>query len=124
MPLYTISTRAGVLSGEAKAKLAGALTTFHSDYASVPKEWVQIIFHDYGPGSGFSGGEPSAAAALTLLIRSGRSADYKRAMLKRLWALLQEATGAPDNQILIGIQEAPASQAMEMGQIVPEVGDQ
>ena len=45
-------------------------------------------------------------------------------MLKRLWALLQEATGAPDSQIVIGIQEMPASQAMEMGQIMPEVGDQ
>jgi len=85
----------------------------------VPKHWVQIIFQDYGPGSGFS-----AAAALTLLIRSGRSADYKRSMLKRLWALLQEATGAPDSQIVIGIQEMPASQAMEMGQIMAEVGDQ
>jgi len=37
---------------------------------------------------------PSPTAALTLLIRSGRSADYKREMLKRLWSLVQAATGA------------------------------
>jgi phenylpyruvate tautomerase PptA (4-oxalocrotonate tautomerase family) len=37
MPLYTITTRAGVLGGEAKAKLAGELTVFHSEYAGVPK---------------------------------------------------------------------------------------
>ena len=123
MPLYTISTQTGVLSIEAKARLAAALTIFHSDYASVPKEWVKIIFQDYAPGSGFSGGEASATAALTLLIRSGRSADYKRDMLQHLWALLQDATGAPDSQIVIGIQEVPASQAMEMGQVMPEVGD-
>lgn len=123
MPLYTISTQAGVLSGEAKAKLAGALTIFHSDYAGVPKEWVKILFQDYGSGNSFSGGEVSATAALTLLIRSGRSADYKRGMLKHLWALLQDATGAPDSQIVIGIQEVPPSQAMEMGQVMPEVGD-
>ena len=41
-------------------------------------------------------------------------------MLKHLWALLQDAT---DSQIVIGIQEVPPSQAMEMGQVMPEVGD-
>ncbi len=59
--------------------------------------------------------------ALTLLIRTGRSADYKRELLKRLWNLLQAATGAPDQEIVIGIQEVPPSQAMEMGQIMPDV---
>jgi phenylpyruvate tautomerase PptA (4-oxalocrotonate tautomerase family) len=121
MPLYTVTTQAGVLSGEAKATFAGELTAFHSEYAGVPKNWVHIVFHDYAPGSGFTAGEPAAAAALTLLIRTGRSPEYKRGMLKRLWELLQDATGAPDDQIVIGIEEVPASQAMEMGQIMPEV---
>ena len=44
-------------------------------------------------------------------------------MLKRLWKLLQDATGAPDDQIVLGIQEVPSSQAMEMGQIMPDVAD-
>jgi phenylpyruvate tautomerase PptA (4-oxalocrotonate tautomerase family) len=121
MPLYTVTTQAGVLSGEAKAKLAGELTTFHSEYAGVPKNWVHVVFHDYAPGSGFTAGEPAAAAALTLLVRTGRSADYKRGLLRRLWELLQDATGAPDDQIVIGVQEVPPSQAMEMGQIMPDV---
>jgi phenylpyruvate tautomerase PptA (4-oxalocrotonate tautomerase family) len=121
MPLYTVTTQTGVLSGEAKAKLAGELTTFHSDYAGVPKNWVHVVFHDYAPGSGFTAGEPAATAALTLLIRTGRSPDYKRGLLRRLWDLLQDATGAPDDQIVIGIQEVPPSQAMEMGQIMPDI---
>ena len=56
MPLYTVMTRAGALSGEAKAKLAGELTTLHSEYAGVPKNWVHIVsglrtgkrFHGWG----------------------------------------------------------------------------
>jgi phenylpyruvate tautomerase PptA (4-oxalocrotonate tautomerase family) len=56
-----------------------------------------------------------------LCIRTGRSADYKRGLLKRLWSLLQSSTRAPDEEIVVGIQELPASQAMEMGQIMPEV---
>jgi len=123
MPLYTITTRAGVLGDAAKARLAGELTSFHCEYSGVPKNWVHVVFHDYPAGNGFTAGEPAPTAALTLLIRTGRSPDYKRGMLKRLWELLQGATGAPDDQIVLGIQEVPPSQAMEMGQIMPEVGE-
>ena len=121
MPLYTITTQAGVLDDAAKADLAGKLTTFHSEYAGVPQNWVHIVFQEYPQGSGFTAGEPAATVSLTLIIRSGRSSQYKQELLKRMWDLLQNATGAPDEQIVIGIQEAPPSQAMEMGQIMPEV---
>jgi phenylpyruvate tautomerase PptA (4-oxalocrotonate tautomerase family) len=124
MPLYTVTTQASVLSGKAKAKLAAELTTFHSEYAGVPKNWVHVVFQEYAAGSGFTAGEVAATAALTLLIRTGRSAEYKRALLKRLWELLQNATGAADDQIVLGIQEVPPSQAMEMGQIMPDIEGQ
>jgi phenylpyruvate tautomerase PptA (4-oxalocrotonate tautomerase family) len=123
MPLYTIVTQAGVLNGEGRAKLAGELTALHAEYSGVPKNWVHIVFQDYAPGSGFTAGEAAATAALTLLIRTGRSPEYKRELLRRLWKLFQDATGAPDDQIVLGIQEVPPSQAMEMGQIMPDVAD-
>jgi phenylpyruvate tautomerase PptA (4-oxalocrotonate tautomerase family) len=121
MPLYTITTQAGLLGKDGKAALAARLTELHSKISGVPKNWVHIVFNDYPAGSGFSAGEPAATAALTLLIRTGRSPEYKRALLTQLWQLLQNATGAPDDQIVIGIQEVPPSQAMEMGQIMPDV---
>ena len=121
MPLYTITTQTDQLNGPAKADLATKLTAFHAEYAGVPKNWVHIVFHEYPIGSGFSAGRPSPTVSLTLLIRTGRPADYKREMLKRLWSLVQAATGAPDEEIVLGIQEVPASQAMEMGQIMPDV---
>ena len=121
MPLYTVMTQTGVLSAEAKARLAEDLTAFHSDYSGVPGIWVHIVFQDYAPGSGFTAGKIAPAAALTLLIRTGRTVEYKRGLIKRLWELFQAATRAPDDQIVIGIHEVPASQAMEMGQLMPEV---
>jgi phenylpyruvate tautomerase PptA (4-oxalocrotonate tautomerase family) len=124
MPLYTVTTQANALTAEAKAKLAGELTAFHAEYSGVPKNWVHIVFQEYAPGNGFTAGEVSATVALTLLMRTGRSPDYKRGMLMRLWELVQAATGAPDDQIVIGIQEVPASQAMEMGKIMPDVAHQ
>src|SRR3984885_188342 len=121
MPLYSITTQAGVLDSSAKADLAESLTAFHAEYAGIPRNWVHVVFHEYPRGSGFTAGKPASTAALTLLIRAGRSADYKREMLKRLWSLVQAATGAPDEEIVLGIQEVPSSQAMEMGQIMPDV---
>jgi len=116
MPLYTVTM-------QAKVKFAGELTAFHAEYSGVPKNWVHIVFQDYAPGNGFTAGEVSATVALMLLIRTGRSPDYKRGLLTRLWELLQAATGAPDDQIVIGIHDVPASQAMEMGKIMPDVAD-
>ena len=84
---------------------------------------MHIIFQDYASGSGFTAGEASSCVALTLLIRTGRSPEYKRELLKRLWKVVQKATGAPDEQIVLGIQELPPSQAMEMGEIMPDVAD-
>ena len=121
MPLYTVTTHKGVLDDAARASLAASITDLHVTYAGVPKNWVHIVFHDFPAGNGFTAGEPAATASLTLMIRTGRSGEYKRGLLTRLWALLQEATQAPDDQIVIGIQEVPASQAMEMGKIMPEV---
>jgi phenylpyruvate tautomerase PptA (4-oxalocrotonate tautomerase family) len=121
MPLYTLTTQVGVLDDDAKSDLAIELTKLHSQYAGVPENWVHVVFQEYGVGSGFTAGKPAAAAALTLLIRTGRSADYKRELLKRLWKLFQAATSAPDDQIVIGIQEVPPSQAMEMGQVMPDI---
>jgi phenylpyruvate tautomerase PptA (4-oxalocrotonate tautomerase family) len=121
MPLYTITTQADVLGSAAKTELAAQLTAFHVEYAGVPRNWVHIVFHEYPIGNGFTAGRPSPTAALTLLIRTGRSPDYKREMLRRLWALVQAATGAPDEEIVLGIQEVPASQAMEMGQIMQDI---
>ena len=124
MPLYTLITQDGVLGSDAKARLTMEPTTLHSEYSGVPKNWAHVVFQDYAPGSGFTAGEPSATAALTLLIRAGRAPEYKRELIQRLWKLFQTATGAPDDQIVIGIQEVPASQALEMGQMMPDIANE
>lgn len=121
MPLYNVITQAGVLSDAAKAQFAAELTTFHSDYSRVPKEWVQVVFNDFAPGSGFTGGQPSAVASLMLHIRTGRSEEYKSEMVQHLWKLFQSATHAADNQMVVAISEVPPSQAMEMGKVMPAV---
>ena len=121
MPLYTILTQAGSLGDRKKTEIAGKLADLHSEYAGVPRNWIHVVFQDYAPGSGFTAGKPASTVALTLVIRTGRSDEYKQGLLLRLWDLMQQSTGAPDDQLVVGIQELPASQAMEMGKPMPSV---
>jgi phenylpyruvate tautomerase PptA (4-oxalocrotonate tautomerase family) len=112
------------MTPESKANLAAELTTLHETYAGVPRNWVHVVFQEYAPGDGFSNGVVGAPVALTVSIRTGRSPDYKRGLLERIWKLLQAASGAPDDQIVIGVVELPASQAMEMAAIMPDVANE
>ena len=121
MPLYRISTGDGVLSREAKATLAAEITEFHCKMTGLDKAFVKLVFETFPADHGFVGGRTGSAAILTVLIRADRSTEYKHEMLRQLWAMLQRATGATDAEMLVAIQEAPASQAMEMGQIMPEL---
>ena len=123
MPLYKIATQQGSLSPEAKSALAAEITDFHCRLTGLDKAFVKLIFDTFPGGDGFVGGEAAAAVTLTVLIRAGRSTDYKKNMLQQLWSMLQRATGATDAQMLIAIEEAPASNAMEMGVIMPELPD-
>jgi phenylpyruvate tautomerase PptA (4-oxalocrotonate tautomerase family) len=121
MPLYTISAEEGTLSPDTKSTLALEITEFHCKLTGLDKDFVKIIFNIFPRGDGFVAGEAAAAVILTVLIRIGRSADYKRKMLLALSEILKRATRATDRQMLLAIQEAPASQAMEMGQIMPDL---
>ena len=121
MPLYTITMQTESLTSESRARLASQITELHSKYAGVPRNWVHIIFQQYERDSGFTAGAPAKAVALTLMIRTGRSDEYKRGLLTQLWKLLQTATGAPDDQMVVGILEVSANQAMEMGEVMPSV---
>lgn len=122
MPLYTVFTEEGVLSREAMVALAAEITDFHCKLSGVDRNFVKIVFDSFPKGNGFVGGEDTAPVALTVLIRAGRSADYKTKMATELWTMVQRATGARDPQMVVGIEELSASQAMEMGKIMQDVG--
>ena len=47
--------------------------------------------------------------------------EAKADLAAQLTELHCKLSGVPDDQIVIGIQEVPPSQAVEMGQIMPDV---
>jgi phenylpyruvate tautomerase PptA (4-oxalocrotonate tautomerase family) len=122
MPLYRITTPEGLLSVEAKAALAGEITEVHSELAGLDKAYAKLVFDHFAAGDGFVGGKPAPAVILTVKVRAGRPADYKRKLLFGIKEILQRATGAADVDMLLALEEMPASNAIEMGVLMPEIG--
>jgi phenylpyruvate tautomerase PptA (4-oxalocrotonate tautomerase family) len=122
MPLYTAITEDGFMSDEKKARIAKEITRIHTTVMKVPNNFVRVVFLSYPKGSGFSAGETTSTAALNCVLRSGHTDEDKADMLKQLWAMFQDITGIPTDQLAISLQEIPSSNAMEMGQIMHAVG--
>jgi phenylpyruvate tautomerase PptA (4-oxalocrotonate tautomerase family) len=122
MPLYHITTPEGSLSSEAKAALAAEITEFHSRKSGLDEAYTKIVFNSFLPGDGFIGREAGPAVILTVKVRAGRPAGYRKELLFGLRSMLQRATGAADAQMLLALEETPASNAIEMGELMPEIG--
>jgi phenylpyruvate tautomerase PptA (4-oxalocrotonate tautomerase family) len=122
MPLYTAISEDGFVSDDRKAKIAKEITRIHTTVMKVPDNFVRVVFLSYPKGSGYTGGVEAPTAALNCVLRRGHTDAEKTEMLKQLWSMLQELTGIPTDQLAISLQEVPSSNAMEMGQIMQEVG--
>jgi phenylpyruvate tautomerase PptA (4-oxalocrotonate tautomerase family) len=124
MPLYTVITQEHALSREIRRKMAGEITQIHSSVMKVPKNFVRVVFLSYPEGSGYAAGVEAQTAALNCVLRSGHSAAEKKDMLQQLWSMFQQLTGIATDQLAVSLQEIPSSNAMEMGQIMPAVGQE
>jgi len=121
MPLYTAIMEQGFVSDERKTRIAEEITRIHSTVMKVPKGFVRVVFLSYPEGSGYAAGEQAPTAALNCVLRSGHTVEEKTDLLKQLWAMFQKLTGIATDQLAISLQEIPSSNAMEMGQIMPDV---
>lgn len=121
MPLYTAITEQGFATDETKTRIAEEITRIHSAVMKVPKNFVRVVFLSYPQHSGYAAGEEAPTAALNCVLRSGHTVAEKTDLLKQLWSTFQKLTGIATEQLAISLQEIPSSNAMEMGQIMPEV---
>ncbi len=121
MPLYTAITEQGFVSDETKKRIAEEITRIHSTVMKVPKNFVRVVFLSYPKHSGYAAGEEASTAALNCVLRGGHSVEEKTDLLTQLWSMFQKLTGSATDQLAISLQEIPSSNAMEMGQIMPEV---
>ena len=123
MPLYKIVTPRGLLSADAKANLAAEISEFHSSMSGLDEAYAKIVFESFAPEDGFVGREPGPAVILTVKVREGRPDDYRHKLLFGLKDRLQRSTGAADVHMLVALEETSASDAIEMGELMPEIND-
>jgi hypothetical protein len=57
-----------------------------------------------------------------LCLTLGHTAEEKAEMLQQLWSMFQDLTGVATEQLALSLQEIPSQNAMELGQIMQEVG--
>jgi phenylpyruvate tautomerase PptA (4-oxalocrotonate tautomerase family) len=124
MPLYIATTEEDFISDQTKEKIAKEITRIHTSVMKVPANFVRVIFLSYQKGSGFTAGDVAPTAALNCILRSGHSVGEKVDVLKQLWAMFQKLTGIATDQLAISLQEIPSSNAMELGKIMPSVGNE
>ena len=124
LPQYTIITQEHSLSDQAKLKMANEITRIHTAVMKVPRSFVRVVFLSYPAGSGYTAGVEAPTAAVNCVLRSGHSMDEKKDMLQQLWSMFQSMTGIATDQLAIAPLETPSSDAMEMGQIMPAVGQE
>lgn len=122
MPLYTAITQEGAVSNKTKTEIAEEITRIHSSVMKVPRSFVRVVFLSHSPGSGFTAGSEAPTATLNCVLRSGHTTQEKTDMLKQLWTMFQDRTGIAADQLSLSLQEIPSDNAMEMGQIMPPVG--
>jgi phenylpyruvate tautomerase PptA (4-oxalocrotonate tautomerase family) len=121
MPLYTIFAEDGSISDRTKAKIAEEITRIHAEVMKVPKSFVRVVFLSYASGCGYTAGEKASTVVLNCILRLGHTVQEKNDMLKQLWSMVQQLTGVAAEQLAISLQESPATNAMEMGQIMPAI---
>ena len=121
MPLYTALIEEGNVLDKTKATIAEDITNIHTEVMKVPRNFVRVIFLSYPRGSGYAAGEQAPAAALDCTLRSGHTAEEKADVPLQLWEMFQHHTGIATNHLAISLREIPATNAMEMGQIMRPV---
>ena len=120
MPLYTAITQ-DPLPDETKSRIAEEIACIHTTVMKVPRSFVHMIFLSYPKGSGYSAGKEGPTASLNCTLRSGHTAEEKTDLLKQLWSTFQSLSAVATDQLVISLQEIPASNAMEMGQIMQSI---
>ena len=120
MPLYTAITQ-DPLPDETKSRIAEEIARIHTTVMKVPRSFVHMIFLSYPKGSGYSAGKEGPTASLNCTLRSGHTAEEKTDLLKQLWSTFQSLSAVATDQLVISLQEIPASNAMEMGQIMKSI---
>jgi phenylpyruvate tautomerase PptA (4-oxalocrotonate tautomerase family) len=124
MPTYTVTSANLALTADQESAIAAAITQSHHINTGAPGFFAQVLFTTIRDGKHYIGGKIYRTPHLFVhgLIRAGRTADAKGALIKDITAKLQEIAGVGPEDIWVYLQDIPAAQMVEFGRVLPEPG--
>jgi phenylpyruvate tautomerase PptA (4-oxalocrotonate tautomerase family) len=126
MPTYTVKSANFALTNDQEAAIAASITRSHHEATGAPAYFAQVVFSPIESGKHYIGGKPYRTAHLFVhgLIRAGRSAEVKAALVKDIAAKVHAIAGIGAEDIWVYIQDMAATQMVEFGRTLPEPGEE
>ncbi len=124
MPTYTVTSANHVLTTDQEAAIAAAITRAHHEATGAPAYFAQVAFSRIENGKHYIGGKAYQTPHLFVhgLIRAGRSAEVKSALVKDIAAKVHAIAGIGPEDIWVYLQDIAATQMVEFGRTLPEPG--
>ena len=120
MPIYTVTTQQALMNVAQKKAVADKIAEIHARITGGPKSYIHVFFKEYPKGDGFVGGVESAVTFLLCQIRAGRDINKKQDIVKECFNALVELGGISRTELLVALEDVPASQAVMRGAILPD----
>jgi phenylpyruvate tautomerase PptA (4-oxalocrotonate tautomerase family) len=126
MPTYTVTSANLALTTDQEAAIAASITRAHHEATGAPAFFAQVIFNRIDSGRHYIGGKAYLAQHLFVhgLIRAGRSADIKAALIKDIAAKVHAIAGIAPEDVWVYVQDIPATQMVEFGRVLPQPGEE
>jgi|HubBroStandDraft_1064217.scaffolds.fasta_scaffold781815_1 phenylpyruvate tautomerase PptA (4-oxalocrotonate tautomerase family) len=124
MPTYTVTSANVALTQEQESVIAAAITDAHHGNTGAPAFFAQVLFVTVPAGKHYVGGKPNRTPHLFVngLIRAGRGADVKAALVKEIAAKVRTIAGIGAEDIWVYLQDIAPQQMVEFGRVLPEPG--
>lgn len=124
MPTYVCWSETGTVSQQDRPDVAAALTEIHHEVAVGPRYFVQVLFAEVSPGSFFLAGRnaPPGHVWVRADIRTGRTEDQKREMLRRITTEVGAILEIEPEHVWVYITDIPGASVAEYGRPLPDPG--
>jgi phenylpyruvate tautomerase PptA (4-oxalocrotonate tautomerase family) len=124
MPVYTCTLTQDTLTAYTKATLAAEITRLHSSINHVPSTYVNVVFHELPPENVYTDSVPARPLLINGWARSGHPQELTTELALQIATACSRVTGIDKNNVLVVIQDSPASSAVEGGRVLPEPGQE
>jgi phenylpyruvate tautomerase PptA (4-oxalocrotonate tautomerase family) len=120
MPIYQCYSPQRLLTKSARDEIAGEITRVHCETTGERPSFVNVLFRDIPEGTSFNAGRPSTRSFVMGEIRQGHDVQTRHALLRDLSQMWTRLTGQSEAELIVGLKETPAENAIQAGLIFAE----